>query len=212
MKLYLISGLGADRRVFERLKLNADVIHISWKMPLDNESLSSYVQRLSSKIDTSEDFCLGGLSFGGVCAQEITKTLKPEKLVLISTVKNQNEFPLRIRLAFRTGLYKLVPNVVFKKLAFSLSRILTLTGKNADVKFKSMVAQIDKKVFGWSIDKMANWDGAGDFPYLHIHGTAERLLPAKNIKNATLIKGGGHLMVLNNPKEISDLINRYLES
>ncbi|WP_417603444.1 alpha/beta fold hydrolase [Owenweeksia hongkongensis] len=212
MKLYLISGLGADGRVFERLKLNADVIHIPWKMPLDNESLSSYVQRLSSKIDTSEDFCLGGLSFGGMCAQEMAKHLKPKKLILISTAKGRDEFPLFVRFAFKIGIYKLVPNIVYKRFAFSASRLMGVFGKNATVNFKLMVVGIDKQLFGWSIDKMANWGGAGDFPYFHVHGTADKLLPARCIKNATLIKGGGHLMVLNSPKEISDLINRYLES
>ncbi len=212
MKLYLLSGLGADARVFSRLKLNAEVVHILWEMPLKNESLTSYALRLSAKIDTSEEFCLGGLSFGGICAQVIAQYCKPKKLILISTVKEFDEFPPMAKFAFRTGLYKIVPDIIYKRLAFSASRIMGLVGKNTDVRFKSMVAQIDKKVFGWSMNKMANWDGAGDFPYFHVHGTADKLLPARCIKNATLIKGGGHLMVLNKPKLISEHINRYLEA
>lgn len=212
MKLYLISGLGADERVFERLKLNVDVVHIPWKSPLKDESISEYVKRLGSKIDTSEEFYLGGLSFGGMCAQEIAKELKPKKLILISTAKSPDEFPAFIRFAFKTGVYKLIPDIIYKRLAFGANRIMGLVGKNADVKFRAMVSGIDKKLFGWSIDKMAKWEGGGDVPYLHVHGTADKLLPSRSIKNATLVKGGGHLMVLNKSGEISDLINRYLEN
>lgn len=210
MKLYLISGLGADKRVFSRLKLNAEIVHISWETPKKGEPLSDYVKRLSAKIDTSEDFYLGGLSFGGMCAQEIAKTLEPKKLILISTAKGPREFPFHIRLAFKTGLYKLVPDVIYKRLAFGASRFMCLMGRNSKVQFRSMVAGMDKRLFGWSIDKMATRKGGGDFPYLHVHGSADRVLPSGNIKNATLIKGGGHLMVLNRSKEVSDLINRYL--
>lgn len=211
MKLYLLSGLGADHRVFSRLKLNAEVVHIPWEIPERDDKLEDYVLRLSSKIDISEEFYLAGLSFGGMCAQEMTKFVKPKKLVLISTAKSADEFPEFIKFAFKTGIYKVVPDAVYKKFAFGASRLMGVVGKNADVKFKTMVAGIDKRLFGWSIHQMAKWKGNVNFPYLHIHGTDDKVLPCKNIKNATLVKGGGHLMVLNRPTEVSKLINDYLK-
>jgi hypothetical protein len=47
MKLYGISGLGADKRVFNLLKLEYKVHCVDWIKPYKKESLESYVGRLS---------------------------------------------------------------------------------------------------------------------------------------------------------------------
>lgn len=51
MKLYLIGGLGADKRVFEKLKIDVTTEVIEWIKPENNDDLNSYVKRLSAQID-----------------------------------------------------------------------------------------------------------------------------------------------------------------
>ena len=87
MNLYFISGLGADKRVFQKLILPEVFIihHIEW-LPLrktGNHS-SRTVRQLSAQIDTTKPFSLVGLSFGGVIAVEMSKFLSPVQTVLIS--------------------------------------------------------------------------------------------------------------------------------
>ncbi|MGK6351614.1 hypothetical protein [Parapedobacter sp. DT-150] len=41
---------------------------------------------------------------------------------------------------------------------------------------------------------------------VHIHGTADRILPFRFVKADYVIPGGSHLMVVNRAKEISDII------
>ncbi|WP_353717332.1 hypothetical protein [Dyadobacter sp. 676] len=67
MNVYFISGLGADERVFTKLKLDPrlNVKYIKWVRPLKKETLQHYAARLSKQIDTSQPFQLVGLSFGG---------------------------------------------------------------------------------------------------------------------------------------------------
>lgn len=50
--LYLISGLGADEEVFDRLRLRDDIVvhHLPWKRALDDESISSYAERMAQSI------------------------------------------------------------------------------------------------------------------------------------------------------------------
>jgi hypothetical protein len=55
MKIYAISGLGADKRVFSNLSLNYDIVHLDWIEPKPNESISEYSLRLSRLIDQKED-------------------------------------------------------------------------------------------------------------------------------------------------------------
>ena len=65
MKIYGISGLGADQRVFKYLKLDCEFIPIDWITPLKRESIENYALRLAQVIDTNEAFGILGVSFGG---------------------------------------------------------------------------------------------------------------------------------------------------
>jgi len=53
MKLYGISGLGADKRVFQYLKLNCELISIDWIEAKASENIEAYSLRLSEKINTN---------------------------------------------------------------------------------------------------------------------------------------------------------------
>lgn len=66
MNAYFISGLGADKRIFSKLKLNENIniIHVDWITPNKNESLASYAQRLISAMDLPQPFALVGVSLG----------------------------------------------------------------------------------------------------------------------------------------------------
>lgn len=75
-KLYLISGLGADHRVFVNLNIPGVSTHvIEWKTPEPDESMQTYVSRLRPQIDTEQEVCLLGVSFGGIIAQELSKLI-----------------------------------------------------------------------------------------------------------------------------------------
>ena len=79
MKIYCISGLGADHTVFDRLDINGEKVCISWIPSFEWESLKDYARRLTAQVDTSEPFLLLGVSFGGMLAVEMNKFISPEK-------------------------------------------------------------------------------------------------------------------------------------
>ncbi|HNC31654.1 MAG TPA: alpha/beta hydrolase, partial [Cyclobacteriaceae bacterium] len=86
-EVYLIPGLGADRRVFQYLNLaEHSISHISWIEPLPNESIEQYAGRLTEQIK-SPDPILVGVSFGGMIAVEIAKQIKTNKIILISSAR-----------------------------------------------------------------------------------------------------------------------------
>src|SRR6478752_103643 len=88
MKVYFISGLAADSRVFHHIRLaeEHEMVHLQWIEPVVNETLGSYAERLAEKIDTAEPFALVGLSMGGMIAAEIAQTYKPVSTILISSI------------------------------------------------------------------------------------------------------------------------------
>ena len=88
MNVYFLSGLGADERVFAKLKLDTtrfNVRHIKWIQPLKKETLHEYARRLSAQVDTTRPFHLIGLSFGGIMASVLSELIHPEQIVIISS-------------------------------------------------------------------------------------------------------------------------------
>jgi pimeloyl-ACP methyl ester carboxylesterase len=114
VKLYAISGLGADRRVFEYLNLEAEIITIDWITPLINEDLKSYARRLSAKINQNEQFALVGVSFGGLVAIEISKILNPSITIIISSAATKYELRKIIRVSGKLGITEMIPPTLFK--------------------------------------------------------------------------------------------------
>jgi hypothetical protein len=91
--IYLISGLGADERVFKHLDLSGyKATYIQWLKPEKHESITSYAERLCGQITTTKPILIG-LSFGGIMAVEIAKCIDTEKIILISSIKTRKEIP-----------------------------------------------------------------------------------------------------------------------
>ena len=114
MKIYGISGLGADERVFDYLKLDITLIPLLWITQLKNETIEDYSLRLAEKIDTSEKFVLVAVSFGGLVAVEISKVFNPKLTILISSIEVQSEIPKLYRLSAKTKMLNLLPKFILK--------------------------------------------------------------------------------------------------
>ena len=101
MNVYFISGLGADRRAFDKIKLDAQhsIHHIDWLEPEPNETIQHYAERMAKDIDTQQPFVLVGLSFGGIMSIEIGRFLTPERIILVSSVSHRSELPWYFRLS-----------------------------------------------------------------------------------------------------------------
>src|SRR4051812_28671655 len=132
MNVYLISGLGADKRAFAYLKLDPalNLIPIDWIDTLPNETLEAYAIRLAQKIDTTQPFCLIGLSLGGIMASEISTILKPQKTILLSSVSCYNELPALYKFGGKLKLHKLIPENAGNTANFLLYWLFGLTKKH----------------------------------------------------------------------------------
>src|SRR5688572_8293688 len=115
-EIYLLSGLGGDKRVFEFLDLsNFKVNHVDWIEPTDNETIQSYAQRLLQQITTDRPIIIG-VSFGGIMTIEIAKLIETEKLILISAAKTKDDIPVFYRLIGQLGLHKIIPTWMLKNI------------------------------------------------------------------------------------------------
>jgi pimeloyl-ACP methyl ester carboxylesterase len=209
MKAYFISGLGADKRAFQKIALPEpfEIIHLEWIAPLPEEPLAQYARRFSALINTSEDFILVGLSFGGLVATEISKLVSPKKLILISSVSTRRELPLPYRLAGWLHIDKLIP---YQK-AIKPNRLFNWANSPLDKETQQLVntiiAETDPVFTKWAIGELVRWKNK-EIPanLIQIHGSKDKVLWPSASKASIFMSGGGHFCVYSHAEVITSLI------
>ncbi|MFM9909975.1 MAG: alpha/beta fold hydrolase [Chitinophagaceae bacterium] len=212
MKVYFISGLAADKRVFKHIELppHCEVIHLDWIAPIKKESLSAYSKRLGEKINCSEPFCVVGLSMGGMIAIEIARHYQPAHTILISSIPLSQHLPFYFKWAVNVRLHKIVPTRFVKSAAIA-KRFFTNETKEDKIIIKQIVRDSDPKFIVWAMEAIATWQN-NELPvsYIHIHGTKDEVLPHRLTQPTHTISKGGHLMVMTRAKEINQILQEIL--
>lgn len=198
--VYFMPGMAADPAIFEHIFLPEErfrVHMLEWQMPWSKESLQDYARRMSRFIQ-NDNSVLIGVSFGGVIVQEMAKFVDLKRLIIISSVKCTDELPPRMKFASRTGLFKLIPTSLadyvdyFEKIAVG-----DFLKKRARL-YKQYISITDKQYLDWAIRNMVNWKcEKPDERVIHIHGDKDEVFPIKNIRNAIVVRGGTHIMIIN---------------
>ncbi|RZL34138.1 MAG: alpha/beta hydrolase, partial [Pedobacter sp.] len=215
MNVYFISGLGADKRIFSKIKLNDNfkIIHLDWISFEKKETLKSYAGRLSKSIDQSEPFSLVGVSFGGMIAVEMAKFLQPKVTIIISSTLLSEHLPLIYRLIGKLGIIKIIPANILKS-SNSLTQNYFFGTKLKEEKdlLEKIVKDTDAHFLKWAIESILNWQ-SNTTPknLIQIHGTNDKILYTKKVEPDFLIKGGTHFMVYQNADKISEILNNILD-
>ncbi len=210
MKIYAISGLGADERAFQFIEFPHEVVHVKWITPSKDESMSDYALRLCDQIDTSEPFALVGLSFGGMLATEMCKFITPAHTILLSSAETKNEIPWWFKFIGKMKLTSLIPSG-FVEVPRPLARWFFGT-KNPEV-IDYILDDVDIDYVKWAVKQIMNWDNMSPaHNVFKIHGEDDRVLPLKEGANTVIIEDGGHFMVADKADQISALITEKLKN
>lgn len=213
MKIYQISGLGANEKVFENLRLpeGFETVYLPWLIPEKEESLLHYAERLIVPINVNEEFMLMGVSFGGMVMNSINELIQPKFNILISTVKERKELPNYMKFSAFTGLHRIIPASFLTSdsgLSYALFRKIY---KARLPNLKEVFEYRDPYYLKWSIDKIVNWNPEHPLKnFVHVHGTKDIIFPSSHIRNSKIIDGGSHVMVVLRPKAVSKLVNEEL--
>ncbi len=210
-------GLAASSAIFERISLPStefEMVLLEWEIPLDNETLANYAKRIATKIKHKNPVLIG-VSFGGILVQEMSKWIEARKVIIISSVKSNAEFPRRMKIAKTTKAYKLIPmNLLLnvESLAkFSFGDKITQRLKL----YEKFLSVRDKRYLDWAIEQVILWDRTViDEKVIHIHGDADEVFPIKYIKKCIVVKGGTHIMILNKFRWLNEnlpkiILNEY---
>lgn len=209
--VYIFSGLGADKRVFQKLDFSyCNATFIEWTAPLRHESIEHYASRILSQIK-HENPILIGLSFGGMMAVEVAKLIKTEKVILIASAKNSTEIPLYYRCAGMVKLHYLLPAKLLKMPNFFSFWFFGVEQMEDKRILRAVLKDTDERVLKWAINAIVTWNNCNAIQnVVHIHGSADRILPIKYVKANAVVENGGHFMTLNKAKEISEILREEL--
>lgn len=214
MKIYIVSGLGADFKVLEKIQFptHLEPIFIDWLIPEKNETFSQYIQRMASKIDDSEPFCLLGYSFGGMLVQEINSIKPAQRIVIMGSIKSDKEKSRLIKTGQITRIPKILPTHFFNE---KNTKIYSMMRKFFDPKNNSKVLQYfrvkDPYYLKWSIEQISDWKFKENPKVIQILGDRDIVFPIKNSKPDYVIKGGTHLFPATKHKEVSQILEKIFK-
>ncbi|MEX2484449.1 MAG: alpha/beta hydrolase [Brumimicrobium sp.] len=211
LKLYAVSGLGVDSRVFEGLELDhCELIPLEWIDPHENESIESYSMRLSEPIDQSEEFGILGVSFGGLVATEISQKLNPKLTVLVSTAETKDGLTSLFKLIGRFNLNDYLSTKMYdppRRLSYFMF------GTDNKDELDAILDDSDLSFTKWAVEELVNWENETKLEtVIHISGTEDRILPPTESENLHLIEGGGHFMIVDKAQEVSEVINDFIKA
>jgi len=212
--IYFVPGLSASSKIFEYLDLPADKYtchYLEWITPEnERESIEDYALRLCAFIKESNPI-LVGVSFGGIMVQEMARIVEAKKTIIISSVKNELEFPEKFKFAKITKIYKLFPTYSFKQIGGFAKEYFGPKVKKKIELYEKYQYILEPIYLKWAFYTILHWKKTYKSQNLyHIHGDADKIFPPKYITDFIPIKNGTHLMIIIKAKEISKVLQEII--
>lgn len=213
MKIYVISGLGADFTVLEKIQFpqHHEVVFIDWLIPLQNEGFIDYVKRMAEKIDDSEPFYLLGYSFGGIIVQEIHKIKPARKVVILGSIKSDKEKSRLIKTGQITRIPKILPLGLFNDKAANMYGVVRKLFDPKNPKLMQYFKVRDPYYLKWSVEKISDWKCEENPDVIQVLGDRDIVFPIKNSIPNYIIKGGTHLFPVTKCKEVSEILGEVFK-
>jgi pimeloyl-ACP methyl ester carboxylesterase len=221
VSVYCLSGLGADERLFSKLQLPGVELHfVKWQVPHPSDTLETYALKLSAQI-THQEVVLLGVSFGGMLASALLQRqalgaqlpFSISKAFLVSSCSHAAQLPWYITLAGRSGLCHAVPYRLAQHTNWLNRFIFDFRSSGEELYFKRiMLQQTHSSLLRHAIRMIGCWKQNTRPPgIIHIHGTADKLLPFRLVQADYAIEKGGHFMIWNRAAEISEILSRQIQ-
>ena len=198
-RLILFSGLGGDGRLFRHIRLpDIDVITPDHVDPLAGETLSEYAGRIRVIHGLEPGDIIGGASFGGMIAAEISTQQAVAGLVLLGTCLDPKKLPLLHRLIAWAS--PLVPNAILGLRSWSplVRWQFAPLSPEAEECMVEMAADFPPSQLRAFARMVATWAGVDKLtcPVVSIHGDMDRIIPLSAGKPGVVLKNAGHSFTL----------------
>lgn len=212
IKLYMIPGSATDYRVFApQLEQFPGITSPHWLPPLKlKESLESYAWRLGEEIDVSRPFILGGVSLGGMIAQQMALSLQPKGLILIATCHTSKALPWTRRVMGK--FTRALPDFAVRIMLLLLSQGVSLSRLKRRKTYAQMLREMPPRLVRWQSGAATEWKPKTllTLPVFQIHGEKDPVIPVGNVRPTRVVKGGGHLINVTHESEVNAFIRESI--
>lgn len=213
-KIYFISGLGADRRAFDRIEeFNGyQKVFIDWKSNHKKESIKSYSKRLFENFTIAPDDNIISLSFGGLIAQEIALSHKISKIILISSFRDARDLKAILRYALTLRLHYLIPNFRISLMSTVIRNWFNVSSSSGTEILNQMVNSTNIRLMKWSMEKIraSHFELNRSIIMYNIIGDKDRILRLWKNENTSIVTSGGHFMVYENANEVNKILKQLI--
>ncbi|HEY1188035.1 MAG TPA: alpha/beta hydrolase [Gemmata sp.] len=204
--IILLSGMAADERLFEAQVAAFPNLRVqSWVPPWPGESLQAYAARIAPMVDPGRPCIVGGASFGGVVALELATHIPTLACILIGSVRSPAGLPWRWRLL--RPVAALGPDAL-RVLAVCGARLGWLLSPSTTRR----LARLSRPGAGfvrWAMCAVVRWrlsPATRRVRVFHIHGEADRVLPARLGRPDVVVPGGSHALSLFSPAAVNEFV------
>lgn len=213
-KVFLIAGMGADTRIYNRIDIpeKYEVVPVDWIESHKTDTLTTYAQKLIYQYNINPKSIVIGNSLGGMLAIEIAKKVDLQKTILISSIKTVDEAPFYFKVFRAAPIFKLFTDKMLGMVKYLVKPVIGLKNKDEYWLFRDMYEKTSCRFLRWSMGAVLLWDNkeVPDNVY-HISGDRDLVFNYKRLKNATIVKGGTHLMVFDRAREINKWLKPILK-
>ncbi len=222
MNIYLLAGLGFDKRTFQHLRLDDrfELHHLDWIDPASsNETIEAYAARMLEQQILPEhrttDIVFIGHSFGGVMCQELAQLVeKPRLIITISSIRSQSEKPFLMRWFYWMPVFWLVSKFLTWITIPSWAWMYGFITVESRRLLWQMIRRFSNRYLNWATRNISKWKPKKQLEGLlivSIHGSRDLMFPAHlQTEPKKILKGGNHFMVYHRADEVSALINEEL--
>jgi len=228
--LVFLPGIGANHRLFNnQTAVFPNSYAADWIDPLPAESLEGYSVRLAEAIRTelamrpSGPIIVCGVSLGGMVAPYVARQLDAVGCILLGSIRGPKEFPQWCYLDW-WFVRHCFPLRMFRMFLLQLgARLLLLVpglrrrfvefevGKQMTEMPTRRFAGLSRMMFDWAYRRREEAvEVVFSGPTLQVHGTRDPLLPIRWTNPDIRIPGGAHTLTLTHPKEINEIIGRFV--
>ncbi len=205
-------GMAANPKIFEYLNLPSpfELYFLEWISPERDEPISDYAKRMCALVHHHHPILLG-VSFGGVIVQEMAKHISVRQVVIISSIKSNQELALPMKMAQKTNAHKLLPTQWIKNID-----ALTLFAFGKGIKkrlslYQKYLSERDPEYLNWAIDALVHWNQSETTEeIIHIHGEKDSVFPIKNLQQPFIKIEGGHAAIITQAGWLNEQLPKLL--
>lgn len=213
-KIFLISGLGADRRLFNKLELPGyEPVYVDWIEPDPNDSIATYAQKLVNQYHITSNSVVLGVSLGGIMTVEISNIFPLRKAIIISSIKSASEFPWYFKLFRNIPLYKVIPHGFYSSAGYLIKPLFGKMKGKSGFMFVDMIKNSLPVFMRWAMHAILRWQPKPPATKIyHIIGNKDLIFSHRRITDANyIIERGSHDMVYTRGAEISQIVQNILK-